>query len=218
MPGLRSRLLFSAVFMTSCALTFGSSLALAQSQDSSAAPSVAEAAKRAKEQKQAATSAAKVITDDDLDKKNVKPGQEGLTTSAPPQVETQSPSPEAVAAAETADAKAEKSPADDPLKPTDPPKLAQLKEELAKAEEDLKLNQRESSLEQDTFLSNPDHQRDDAGKAKLAELQQLIGDKQQTVETLKAKLVEMEESLKKEAPGARSSEPTTETPAPPPQR
>jgi hypothetical protein len=190
---------------------------------STPAASVADAAKQAREQKKNATSAAKVITDDDLDPKGVKPGSEGLTVPAPPQLETQPPSAGAVASAETADDKSQKSPTEDPLKKSDPAKVAALKEELARAEEDLKLVQRESQLEQDTVFSNPDYQHDTAGKAKLAELQQAIGDKQGLVEELKARLTALQESLGQqpaepptaEAPPAEA--PPAETPAAPPQ-
>src|SRR5271163_1554419 len=175
------------------------SVGIAQSRaQNPPAPSVADAAKQAREQKQNAASAAKVITDDDLDPKNVKPGQEGLTAPTP-QLETQPPSPEAVAAVEAADAKSEKSPADDPLKKTDPARVAKLKAELAQAEEDLKLSQRESQLEQDTVYSKPDYQHDTAGKDKLAELQRVIDDKQTAVEQLKKRVAEAEDSLKQEA-------------------
>jgi len=188
---------------------------------SGSSDSVADAAKRSQEQKKNAASARKVITDDDLSTAQMKPGDEGLKV-ATPQLET-APSPAAaVAADEAADKKAETSPADDPLKAGDPAKVAQLKQELAQAEEELKLSQRESALAQDSFFSNPDYQHDTAGKAKLDELQQLIGDKQQTVERLKARLQELEESLKKEAPatsGSENSPATTssENPPTPPQ-
>jgi hypothetical protein len=190
------------------------SLAAAQAQSQNpSGSSVADAAKRAREQKNNATSAAKVITDDDLDAKSVKPGAEGLTVSGPPQLDTQPPSPDAVAAAEAADKKNEKSPADDPLKKTDPAKVAKLKEELAQAEEDLKLSQRENQLEQDTVFSNPDYQHDTAGKAKLEELQRAIADKQDLVEQLKTRLAALQELLSHQ--GAEA--PPADQPATPPQ-
>jgi len=176
------------------------------------APSVADAAKQAREQKQNAASAAKVITDDDLDPKNVKPGEEGLTAPTP-QLETQPPSAAAVAAVEAADARSEKSPADDPLKKTDPAKVAKLKGELAQAEEDLKLSQRESQLEQDTVYSKPDYQHDTAGKDKLAELQQVISDKQALVDDLKKRLTELQDALNQQG----AAPPGAENPASPPQ-
>jgi FtsZ-interacting cell division protein ZipA len=182
--------------------------ARAQSQDDSQG-SVADAAKRALERKKDAASAKKVITDDDLNPINLKPGDEGLKVSTP-KLETEPPSPAAVAADEAADKKAETSPADNPLKSTDPAKVAALKEELAQAEESLKLSQRESALQQDTYYTNPDYQHDDAGKAKLAELQQLINDHQQAVEELRARLAALQESLSKHPPAP-------EKPATPPQ-
>ena len=176
------------------------------------ATSVAEAAKAARERQKDATSAKRVITDDDLSTTNLKPGDEGLKVSTP-QLETEPSSPAVVAADESADKKAETSPADDPLKKTDPAKVAKLKEELAQAEEDLKLSQRESQLEQDTVFSNPDYQRDTAGKAKLAELQQQIGDKQSLVEQLRTRLSELEQALSHQG-GAPAP---AEQPATPPQ-
>jgi hypothetical protein len=185
--------------------------ARAQAPDSSSS-SVADAAKRAQEQKKNAASAKKVITDDDLHPNDVKPGDEGLKT-ATPQLETEPPSPAAVAADEAADKKAESSPADDPVKATDPAKVAAVKAELAKAEEDVQLIQRESALQQDTFYSNPDFQHDTAGKAKLAELLESVSEKQQTVEQLKARLAELEASLKKEAPAGATPTAAASAPA-----
>jgi hypothetical protein len=183
------------------------------------APSVADAAKQAREHKQNAASAAKVITDDDLDPRNVKPGEEGLT-AATPQLETQPPSAATVAAVEAADAKSEKSPADDPLKKTDPAKVAKLKAELAQAEEDLKLSQRESQLEQDTVYSKPDYQHDTAGKDKLAELQSAISDKQALVDDLRKRLTELQDALNQQgaAPQQSTAPPAAENPAAPPQQ
>jgi predicted RNase H-like nuclease (RuvC/YqgF family) len=176
------------------------------------ANSVAEAAKLARERKKDAASAKKVITDDDLNTADMKPGDEGLKVSTP-QLETEPPSPAVVAADEAADKKAETSPPDDPLKKTDSAKVAKLKVELAQAEEDLKLSQRESQLEQDTVFSNPDYQHDTAGKAKLEELQQQINDKQSVVEQLKARLSELEQALSQQG----GAPPASQTPATPPQ-
>lgn len=197
------------------AVTLGGFSVAAQTTQDASAQSIADAAKRARAQKKNAGPSTKVITDDDLDNKNVQPGAEGLTVPTP-QLETQPPSAEAVAAAEAADQNATKSPADDPLKSTDNAKVAQMKKALALAEEDWKLSQRESALTQDSVYSNPDYARDAAGKAKLAELQQEINLKHDKVEELSAELAAME--------GSASHKKTAETPAPteppatPPQR
>jgi Tfp pilus assembly protein FimT len=194
------------------ALAFGGFSAAAQTtQQDSSAQSVADAAKRARALKKNAGPSTKVITDDDVDNKNVKPGAEGLTVPTP-QIETQPPSPEAVAAAEAADKKAEKSPADDPLKSTDNEKIAQMKKALALAEEDWKLSQRESALTQDSVYSNPDYARDTAGKAKLAELQQEINLKHDKVEELRTELAAMEGSASRRRTAPASADPPATAP------
>jgi hypothetical protein len=157
--------------------------------------SVAEAARRAREQKQNASSPAKVISDDDLDAKRVEPGQQGLTT-ATPQLDTQPPSADAVAVQQEADTRREQAPEGDPVKDTDSAKIAHLKGELARAEEDLKLSQRDASLAQDTVYAKPDYQHDKAGKAQLDAMQQQIDDLQGKVEQLKTQLAAMEELQK----------------------
>lgn len=182
--------------------------AAAQSQDTQS-QSVADAARRAKEAKQKASAKSKVITDDDLDAKKVKPGEQGLTTPTP-QLETGPPPAAAVAAAEAADKAAAKSPADAPVQKTDSPEVLRLKAELARAEQDLDLSKRESALAQDTFFSNPDHARDTAGKAKLDSMQQQIADRQQKVQDLKTQLASLQ-------PAGSSKPATSEPPAAPPQ-
>src|SRR3981081_576074 len=83
--------------------------AWAQSQDAgsqqstSQNSSVADAARRSRDKKKNSAKSAKVITDEDLDRKTYKPGQDGLNVATAPQLETQPPSPAAVAAAEAAD-------------------------------------------------------------------------------------------------------------------
>src|SRR5271163_3127795 len=203
-----NRILLAILFVQ----VFSLVAAEAQSQNSTA-PSVADAAKQAREQKKNAASAAKIITDDDIDAKNVKPGAEGLTVSAAPELDTQGPSAAAVAAQEAADQRKDLSPTDDPLKKGDSAKVAKLKEELAQAEEDLKLSQRENQLEQDTVYSKPDYQHDAAGKAMLDELQRQISDKQALVEELKSRLTALQELLSRQS----AQPPAADKPATPPQ-
>jgi hypothetical protein len=205
--GIPSRMFLAAILL---AYGFTSPRAQSQSQDSST--SVADAAKRARDQKQNAASKAKVITDDDVDAKKVKPGDEGLTVSAP-RLDTEGPSAQAVAAQEAADVRKEESPADDAVKKSDSAKIERLKEELARAEEDLKLSQRELSLQQDTVYSKPDYQHDTAGKATLDAMQQQIGDRQQRVEQLKTQIAAMEELQSKKT----GTPPAADKPAAPPQ-
>ena len=209
--GNLARLAASVLFVASMSVLAQAQSPASTSSGNGSSGSVADAARRAREQKQNASSPARVISDDDLDAKRVKPGQEGLTT-ATPQLDTQPPSADAVAAQQDADARREQAPEGDPVKDTDSAKIANLKGELARAEEDLKLSQREAALAQDTLYSKPDYQRDTAGKAQLDALQQQINDRQENVEQLKARLAAMEELQKK-----KGGAPAEDKPAAPPQ-
>jgi hypothetical protein len=195
-----------------------------QDQQSSDAQkqSVAEAARRSRQSAKNATKPSKVITDDDLDKENVKPGAQGLTVDAPAKLETEPPPPDAVA-----EAAAESSVPHDPAAvpdPSDDPQTLRLKDLIADAEKDADLARRDLALQQDTVYSNPDYEHDIAGKAKLAALQQQINDKQQEVDRLKMRLAAMEELQKKKraakpgaapAPADQSTNPNAPPPASP---
>jgi hypothetical protein len=191
----------------------------ARAQDtSSQGSSVAEAARRNREKRKNSENppkSAKVITDDDLDKSNFKPGQEGLDVGAAPKLEIGPPSPEAVAAAEADDKAAEQEAADQDGE------IAKLKEKIVDAEKDLDLAQRQFALDQDSYLTNPAYQSDTAGKAKLDGEKQQINDKQQEVERLKTRLAAMEElkshrkpTRKKAAPPPQAENPPSAPPQP----
>ncbi len=180
----------------------------AQSQDvsqqsSSQDSSVASAARRNREKKKNpsdSSKSTKVITDDDLDRKNFKPGQEGLNVGASPMMETQPPSPKAVAAAEAAAEAPEKAAKDAAEQDA---QLAKLKLEITEAEKGLDLAQRQLALDQDSYLSNPDHVHDATGKAKLDDEKQGSSDRQQEIERLKLRLSTLEE-LKSRRKGDRT--------------
>jgi hypothetical protein len=186
-----------------------------QNQSSADAQSqnIAEAARRSREQARSATKPSKVITDDDLDRKGVKPGQQGLTVDAPAKLETQPPTPDAVAGA-AATTPASTDPATAPAA-SDDPEIAQLKNQIADAENDADLGKRELALQQDSYLSNPDHEHDTAGKAKVDALQQQISDKQQDIDRLKTRLAAMQE-LHKTPPPTKPATPPANAPAGPP--
>jgi hypothetical protein len=169
----------------------------AQSQDTQ---SVAEAARRAREQKKAAANAkpAKVITDDDVKPATPDPTPaSGFPTPPPNPGGTANPPAGAPAVEGSKDAKEK-----------DTKELAELKEQLKQAQSDLDLMQREAALAQDTFYSNPDYAHDTAGKAKLDAQKQQIGDKQEEVGRLKARIQELQ-------PPPDASAPTPTAPAPP---
>jgi len=195
--------------------------ALAQSQDSPA-PSVADAARRAREQKKAAAKQpAPVITDDTL-KRSAPVSQEtnGPAPAPAPSSEaapasTPAPAPQPAADSSRApDASAAPAPAGQPApagdtgqKAKDSVELAALKQRVADAQKGLELLERELALQQDTYVSNPDHSRDVAGKAKLDAMQQQITDKQQAVDALKSQLAALQASLGSAAPAAPTAPP-----------
>jgi hypothetical protein len=157
--------------------------AFAQSQDSQ---SVAEAARHARDQKKAAAKPSKVITEDD-----VKPAVQDSTpapgTPAPSSGGTANP-PAAQASAGSSAAEGSKDQKDQ----KDSKEVAELKGQIKQAQSDLDLLQREQALEQDSYFSNPDYVHDTEGKAKLDARKQQIGDKQEVVARLKARLLELQ--------------------------
>jgi hypothetical protein len=166
---------------------------LAQSQDAQAqqsAPSdasVADAARRARDQKKNAAKSSKVITDDELDRHEFKPGKAGFNVMAPPQLETEPPSAEAVAAAQATGEDAEKEAA------AQDADIASLKLKITQAEKDLDVSRRQLALDQDSYLSKADYAHDTVGQSNLDSERQQINDKQAQIERLKTRLAALEE-------------------------
>jgi hypothetical protein len=162
---------------------------LGRSQDSGT-QSVAEAARRTREEKKAAAKQpAPVITNDTL-KPAPSSDQAGNmavpgpaaqpapgSSSAPDQSAAPAGQPASAVNGEAADQKTK-----------DSSEAAAMKLQLAEAQKALDLLQRDLALQQDTYISNPDHARDIAGKAKLDAMLQQIAGSQQTVDALKAQL------------------------------
>jgi len=158
--------------------------AFAQSQDTQ---SVAEAARRAREQKKAQAKPAKVITEDD-----VKPAaQSNPATPASPDAATAPGMPAQPASSTASTSAASSSPAPDAKDQKDSKEVTELKAQIKQVQGDFDLLQREQSLEQDKYYSNTDYVHDTAGKAKLEVLKRQVIDKQQELERLKARLAEL---------------------------
>jgi enamine deaminase RidA (YjgF/YER057c/UK114 family) len=153
--------------------------AFAQSQDTQ---SVADAARRAREQKKPQPKPAKVITDEDI-----KPAaQANPATPGSPGTAAASAAP-ASSTASTANAGS----APDAKDQKESKEVTELKAQIKQALADLDLLLREKSLENDKYYSNTDYVHDTAGKAKLDELIQQASDKQQVLDRLKARLTEL---------------------------
>ena len=195
--------------------------ALAQSQDSqSQSESVADAARRAREQKKAAAAKpSHVVTDDTLKPAAAAAPDANSPATAPGQSSDASPKPTSEDSPRPADSsnapapdKSTAAPApsaatleDTEKKKKDTEELAALKQQLTEEQKGLDLIQREFALQQDTYYSNPDHDKDTAGKTKLDDVKQQILDKQQEVESLKTKVAALLESLGNTSPAPAPS-------------
>jgi hypothetical protein len=173
-------------------------------QDTQDAPSVAEAARRAREQKDAAAAKpAKVITNESL------PPAPTPDPSAAPAVNPNPPAP----AADQGSSDAADNDAEGKKKAVD-----ELKQQIADKQKSVDLLQRELALEQDNFYSKQDYQRDAAGKQKLDSMQSDLKTQQGELAALKAKLADAGGGEESKEPAPGSKEPTTAAPpATPPQ-
>ena len=163
--------------------------ALAQSQSDSA-PSVAEAARRAREQKKTSAKPVRTLTNDNLEPAPPAATNQAGASSAPVTAEETPDQAKGEASAKPvapdSDDKAEKKKADSAEE------LKRLKKDLARSENELDVLKRKSVLDSDSYYSEVDFASDKDGKAALdAEAQQIV-DKQQAVAALKEKIAELQ--------------------------
>ena len=174
---------------------------------------MADAARRARNQKKNSAKSSKVITDDDLDRHEFKPVKGGFNVGAAPELETGPPSPGAVAAAEAADnASDEEAQKQAAAQDED---IAKVKSQITQGEKDLDVSRRQLALDQDAYLSNPDHVHDTAGKSNLDNEKQQINDRQEEVERLKVRLAALEELKSHRKPSRKKTTPPPQTENPP---
>jgi hypothetical protein len=164
--------------------------ARAQSQGDST-PSVAEAARKARELKKENAKAARTITNDDLPAgpaRDVANGAVSPTPAAngdearPTTNEGGEKKPAAAANDEQAKQKKAESAAE----------LERAKKQLATALSELDIMQRKLALDSDSYYSKTDYASDKDGKANLDAEAQQINEKKQAVEELKAKVAELQ--------------------------
>jgi hypothetical protein len=183
-------------FSIACVFLAGlSGAALAQSQDDSS-PSVAEAARRTREQKKAAVKPVRTLTNDDLPATPVSGANAAEAQVNPAKAEDNAAATSdanQVQAAPVNDEKTKEKHAENAAA------LERAKKELAQAEHDLDVTKRKAALDSDAYYSKPDFANDKDGKANLDAEAQQISDKKQAVETLKARVAELQ-ALVGEAP------------------
>jgi hypothetical protein len=188
------------------ALSFGilPSMATAQSQGDNA--SVADAARRAREQKKNAAKPARTLTNDDLPaaapdgpqsasapagaREDAKPDQ-AKPGDGSPGVPDQATAP--------ADALKKKTEAEAALK--------RAKAELAQAQGELDILQRKAALDKDSFYSQTDYARDTEGQAKLDSDGQQVNDKKAQVDDLKARIAALEAQIGESAEPEKPAQP-----------
>jgi hypothetical protein len=139
-------------------------------------PSVADAARRAREQKPASAKPSSIITNDTL---HPAPPTAAAAPSALPA--------DAPAATAQTTLEATESGENDDQAEQEKRESAKLKEEIAQKQQQLKFLKSDLELKQDTFYSNPDHQHDTDGKNKLDSLKSDVKRTQDELAALEAK-------------------------------
>jgi len=183
-------------FLIACVFLTGlSGAALAQSQDDSA-PSVAEAARRAREKKKTAAKPVRTLTNDDLPAAPASGANAAEAQVNPAKAEDNAAAASDANQAQTAPVNDEKT---REKNAENAAALEQAKKELAQAQHELDVTQRKAALDSDAYYSKPDFANDKDGKANLDAEAQQISEKKQAVETLKARVAELQ-ALVGEAP------------------
>jgi hypothetical protein len=172
---LRVLITLSAAALLSLSL---SSASMAQSQGDDP---VADAARRAREQKKNATKPVRTFTNDNL------PAAPPSDASAAPASGQSAPDQSTPDKAKPGDKDSAKTAKDDPQKKAAKEEaLKQLKAELAQAQKELDVLQRKAALDSDSYYSKTNYAEDTAGKALLDQDTQQVNDKKAVVEGLKA--------------------------------
>jgi hypothetical protein len=194
----------SALIVTFTLCSFAG-LAVGQSQSENA-PSVAEAARRAREQKKNTAKPNRTLTNDDIPSapagsSNTAGSQASTTTSAQPSASsTEAPANSANTAApgnaDTAQTtKTSENQTADQKKAVNAAALERAKKELAQALNELDVMQRKNVLDADSYYSKTDFGSDKGGKANLDAEQTQIGSKKEAAEKIKARVMELQELL-----------------------
>lgn len=205
------RCMFAAISLVALGLAGPTKTAQAQSQGDTS-QSVAEAARRAREQKKNAAKPVKTLTNDDLPVATVAAANAAEVSRQPNEAKADA---DAAAPAATAAADANekvKAPENGEKakqkKAEDRAALERAKKELATALGELDVMQRRAALDSDSYYSQTGFASDKSGKANLDAAAQQIAGKKQAVEALQAKVAELQTAIG-EGPAA---EPDKNTP------
>jgi hypothetical protein len=154
-------------------------------------PSIADAARVAREQKKPSTRPGKVITNDSLTPSAMSPASSNASPaqSAPaPAASSDASNPGAISNASAAPAQSELSPEDAEKLKTE---IASLKQQFKDEQGEVALLKRLLELDKESYYSKTDYARDIEGKAKLDSEQDELKQKEEEFAKLKAKLESM---------------------------
>jgi hypothetical protein len=165
------------------------------------APSVAEAARRARQQKHDAAKPAQVIDNDTLAPASSATTPATASSTAAPAASDTKMEPPADSAASSDKPKTESDKSDEDAKKAE---IEALKQQIADMKGKVDLQQREIALQQDSYFSNPDHQQDTAGKEKLDSMQTDLAQAKSQLADLLAKIA----ALAPDATDAKTPEST----------
>lgn len=210
---LKSKNHYALIALTAAGLLLTGLAGAARAQDDSA-QSVAEAARRAREKKKASAKPVKTLTDDDLPKASAAGSADASTSATPVKADESGTAQTPAAAAKPADAASvEKAKL---VYAANVAGLERAKKLLAQSEGELDVMQRKEKLDSDSYYSKPDFSNDPEGKAKLDAEAQDITTKQEDIETLKARIAELQAAVDAGAPPATESKPPSEEKPPSP--
>ena len=190
----------------------GAIATLAQDAAQPQTDTLAAAARRAREEKKAQPSAAKVYTNDDLPT-NATISYVGQPPAAAKTDNKANAATPAAPGAQSKDAKAAASAAAKSQLDADKAALASAKDQLKSAQTDLDIMQRKFALDQQSYLSNPNHSSDTGTAASLQSEQDSMSAKKDEVDAAKKVVDDLNakiaaESNSSSSGGADNSAPT----------
>jgi len=186
-------------FAAACLLLTGLCNATRAQSQADSAPSVAEAARRVREKKKENSKPVRTLTNDDLPAAPAGDVANGAVSTTPAVNGDQAATP---AANQGGEKKPTAAANDDQAKRKQAENAAALeraKKQLATALSELDIMQRKVALDSDSYYSKTDYESDKEGKANLDAEAQQINDKKQAVEELKARVAELQALVGDEA-------------------
>jgi len=179
-----TRVCVSAILLAACLVGMPSARAQSDQEQS-----VADAARKARQQKKTAAKPSTAITNDTLKPATPETVQNATAATERMPGADATPSSDATAPATNAAQPPKESTEEEIAKKK--AKVEALKQEVADKAKEVDLQQRSLALENESYYSRPDFSKDPDGKAKLDAMQSDLAQKKDQLAQLKAKLKEL---------------------------